>query len=140
MNWGKGIIAAFFLFIAFIVTLVVILMSQNVDLQSEDYYKKEINYQEEISQQQAANSLGEKIELLEQDDFIVVQLPYSLSISSVQVDFIRPNNEKHDLNFRINDSKSYLISKEKLTPGKYLIEIRYKVNGKDCLQKTELYI
>ncbi len=115
-------------------------MSQNVDLQSEDYYKKEINYQEEISQQQAANSLIEKIELLEQDDFIVVQLPDSLSISSVQVDFIRPNNDKHDLNFRINDTKSYLISKEKLTPGKYLIEIRYQVNGKDCLQKTELYI
>lgn len=140
MNWGKGIIVAFVLFIGFIVSLVVILMSQNVDLQSEDYYKKEINYQEEISQQKAANKLNVQIELLVQDEFIVVQLPDSLSISDVRIDFIRPNNEKSDRHFLIEDTKSYLISRKQLNPGKYLVEIRYKADGVDCLQKTELFV
>ena len=140
MNWGKGIIVAFVLFIGFIVTLVVILMSKNVDLQSEDYYKKEINYQEEITQQQAANDLEEKVKIQVQDDFVVIQLPDSVSISSVELLFMRPDNDKEDQRFLIEDTKSYLVPKAKLKAGKYLVEMRYRVNGISCLQKDELFI
>jgi hypothetical protein len=48
MNWGKGIIIGMGLFMAFIIFLVVNLMMQKVDLESEDYYKREINYESEI--------------------------------------------------------------------------------------------
>ena len=140
MNWGKGIIVAFVLFIGFIVTLVVILMSKNVDLQSEDYYKKEINYQEEITQQRAANDLKEKVKMQVQDDFVVIQLPDSISISAVELLFMRPDNDKDDQRFLIEDTKSYLVPKAKLKAGKYLVEMRYSVNGISCLQKEELFI
>ena len=45
MSLGKGIIIAMTGFIGFILYLVFTLMSKNTDLESVDYYKKEIEFQ-----------------------------------------------------------------------------------------------
>jgi hypothetical protein len=42
MNWGKGIIVTMAAFMSFILFMVFTLLSKNTDLESEDYYKKEI--------------------------------------------------------------------------------------------------
>jgi len=49
MNWGKGITIVMVAFIGFIITLVTILMSNKIDLVSEDYYQKEIKFEDEIA-------------------------------------------------------------------------------------------
>lgn len=140
MNWGKGIIIAMLLFIGFILFLVINLMVQRVDLQSEDYYQREINYEEEINQVRNANALPHKVKLLKQATFIVVQLPDSIALTSVVVSFIRPDDQQQDKQFRIQGTRSFLIHKSKLTTGKYMVEIRYDADGKHCLQKETIFI
>ncbi|MEY3438013.1 MAG: hypothetical protein RL265_598, partial [Bacteroidota bacterium] len=61
MNWGRGIILAMALFMGFILFLVVNIMLHTVDLESEDYYKKEINYEQEITAMKNFNAVNSRI-------------------------------------------------------------------------------
>ena len=140
MNWGKGIIIAMALFIGFITFLVVNIMSQKVDLVSEDYYKKEIDYEQEILAQNNSNALEERIILLSQEDFVVVQIPSKGLFTNVEIQFVRPDDEKSDQNFQVKGTKSYLIPKSKFTKGKYNVEVRYVIDKKQCLQKESITI
>lgn len=140
MNWGKGIAIVLATFMVFIIVLAVILMRQNVDLVSDDYYKKEINYEEEISAIRNANELESRIEIQQNDKHIVVKLPDNIDMSEVSILFQRPDNNQLDKKFVITDTKSYLIDKNELAKGTYLLEINYLVGGKNCMQKEKIYI
>ena len=138
MNWGKGIVIGMGVFMSFITVLVVILMSQNVDLESEDYYQREINYEQELSAMRNAEQQEKKIKVALSDEYVVVQVPDSVSFTNVSVYLRRPNNSKDDQFFKLNNSKNLLIPLSKLRKGNYGIEISYYVGDKPCLQKENL--
>jgi nitrogen fixation protein FixH len=140
MNWGKGIVIGMVIFMSFIIFLVVNLMMQRVDLESEDYYKREINYEQEIAAVKNSEALPEKIKLLQQEEFVVVQVPEKGKLSSIEVRFLRPDDQKLDKIFKVEGTKSYLIPKEELSKGKYNIEISFLSDSKVCLQKEDIYI
>ncbi len=140
MNWGKGIIIAMALFIGFITFLVISLVSHTIDLESEDYYTKEINYEQEITAMENGNKLKSKIEMISQKEFVVVQIPEKENLSKIQVIFIRPDNKKLDKSFLVSGTKSYLIPKTELSKGTYNVEIRFESNSTTCLQKETIII
>jgi hypothetical protein len=140
MNWGKGIVIAMALFIGFITFLVISLVSHTIDLESEDYYTREINYEQEITAMENGNKLSAKIEILSQAEFVVVKLPEKENLSKIQVIFIRPDNKKLDKSYLISGTKSYLIPKTDLTKGTYNVEVRFINNSTTCLQKETIII
>lgn len=139
MNWGKGIAIALALFMGFIIYLGVTLMSQDVDLETEDYYLREMAYDEEIKAIQNANN-GEKIKVKNEDEQIVVVIPSDEDYEDVLIEFNRPNNEKMDKEFKMEGTKTMVISYDMLQKGKYNLAITYLSDGKPCLQKEEIYI
>ena len=140
MNWGKGIAIVLTLFIGFILYLAINLMRTDFDLVSDDYYLKEINYQDEIQAFQNANSLPFLIKLSITETHVLFQLPESIKYKNVEVNFLRPNDRDLDQTIKIEGTKTYTIEKEKLTPGQYDIRISYTVDNKNCIQKEEIYI
>jgi hypothetical protein len=140
MNWGKGIVIVLGSFMIFILILAVTMMRQNVNLESDDYYKKEINYEQEITAMRNANKLDEKIKVQVTEDYVMIQVPQEGEYASIQVFLQRPDNNKLDKTFTFNDTRSFLIEKSKLTKGVYHVEISYTLEGKMYLQKESLYI
>ena len=140
MNWGKGLAIVLTLFIGFILYLAINLMRTDFDLVSDDYYLKEINYQDEIQAFQNANSLPFLIKLSITETHVLFQLPESIKYKNVEVNFLRPNDRDLDQTIKIEGTKTYTIEKEKLTPGQYDIRISYTVDNKNCIQKEEIYI
>lgn len=139
MNWGKGIAIALALFMGFIIYLGVTLMSQDVDLETEDYYLREMAYDEEIKAIKNANE-GEKIEVKNEDQQIVVVVPSDENYEDILIEFNRPNNEKMDKEFKMEGTKTMVIGYDMLQKGKYNLTITYLSDGKPCLQKEEIYI
>ena len=139
MNWGKGIFIVLGLFIGFITVLVTILISQKVDLVSDDYYMQEVEYQSEINKQQEG-LLHEKIKVSQLDKHIVVQLPLSIETKDVNVSFQRPNDNELDRNYTFSNSKSYLIPLEDFEKGEYSIRAQFAVGSEDVVQKLELTV
>lgn len=139
MNWGKGIVIGMAAFMTFIIVLVVGLMMNRVDLESEDYYKREINYQEEITAQENANKLESKIEIISNKEFVIVKVPEG-EFTKIEMHLSRPNDQKMDKLFKIEGTKSFLINKKELEKGLYTVELSYMVDNKPCLQKESVTI
>ena len=139
MNWGKGITIALVIFMGFIIFLTSYMMSRNVDLDNENYYIREIAYEEEITAMKNARKQG-KIELIDNETHLIVKLPETGNYEDVQLDLMRPNDDKGDRSFSLQDSRTLTIDKKELEKGSYRVEISYR-NGKDnCLQKEEIYL
>jgi len=139
MNWGKGIVIGMATFMGFIIFLVVGLMTNRVDLESEDYYKREINYQQEIVAQENANKLDAKIEIISNQEFVIVKVPEG-EFKKIEMHLARPNDQKMDKLFKIEGTKSFLINKKDLQKGLYTVELSYMVDNKPCLQKESVTI
>ena len=140
MNWGKGIIITMAAFMSFILFMVFTLMSKSTDLESEDYYKKEIEYEQEMNALKNASQLKvhAKIDLTE--EYVVVVLPTKEQVSNVQIALFRPDNKKKDKLLNENNSKTIMIAKNTLLKGRYNVAIKYEINGKKILQKEEIMI
>jgi hypothetical protein len=140
MNWGKGIIITMAAFMSFILFMVFTLMSKSTDLESEDYYKKEIEYEQEMNALKNASQLKENAKINLTEEFIVVVLPTKEDVSNVQIALFRPDNKKKDKVLNEHNSKTIMIAKNTLLKGHYNIAIRYEVNSKKILQKEEIMI
>ncbi|MBP6459904.1 MAG: FixH family protein [Crocinitomicaceae bacterium] len=140
MNWGKGIIIFMASFMAFILWMVFTLMSKNTDLESEDYYKKEIEYNKEMKALSNANNAKEKVIIKDNKDYFVLQFPADQEIDSINVHLFRPNNEKEDKTFVELGTKTMMIQKSKLQKGIYMMNIQYKIGSETYLQKEEVKI
>ncbi len=140
MNWGKGLAIAMGGFMIFILYMVITLMSKSTDLESEDYYQQEIDFEQEISAISNMNELDEKVNVTQNEDYVLVQFPEIEQLDSIQVMMFRPNNEKEDQLFELKNSKSLLIPKSKLTMGIYEMDIQFKIKDKVYLKKETIRI
>lgn len=141
MNWGKGLTIAIIAFMSFILYMVITLMTKgNADLVSEDYYKKEIEYEKEITALKNSENSTEKVTINNKGEFIVFQFPTTKEIDNIEIHLLRPNNDKADLTFSEKDTKNVMIEKKKLEKGVYKASIRYDSEGQPFLQKVELNI
>jgi hypothetical protein len=139
MNWGKGIVIGMSLFMAFILYMVINLMVTNIDLQSEDYYKKEIEYETEIAQLNNANQLAEKVTLVRKDDYLFIQLPDSLDIRKSTIEFVRPNDMQDDQSLVGGSEKELIYPLSKLQDGMYDVHVQFEDGNKIYLHKTRFY-
>ncbi len=140
MNWGKGIFIFMTCFIVFIMILVIKLISTNVDLESDDYYTREINYSEEMNAVDNANKLEEKINISITETHLVIQVPHEKKMKNIEFKLIRIDNDKLDRTFAITDTKTFLIDKKELVKGIYRIELYYTMEGVKYMQKEQIYL
>jgi hypothetical protein len=114
-------------------------MVTNVDLQSEDYYKKEIEYETEIAQLNNANQLAEKVTLVRKDDYLFIQLPDSLDIRKSTIEFVRPNDMQDDQSLVGGSEKELIYPLSKLQDGMYDVHVQFEDGNKIYLHKTRFY-
>ena len=140
MNWGKGLMIAMFLFIGFITTMVVIMISHNVELDNPEYYKRDLAYNGEMEAISRGNQLSTRIKLIQVDSSFLVRVPTDEFITDVRVFFHRPNDESQDFIIEMGEKRLEKIPMGKLNPGIYKIEVHFFAKGKSCLQKERIYV
>lgn len=130
MNWGKGIIIAMILFMGFILTLVVTLMRQDVDLEIDDYYNKELAFNEQYEAQQNYLNAAGAITFNIKTDSLFVSFPKELQNGVAKIQFQRPNNKLQDASFDVQASDKVFIPTKSLPKGIFNCTITGKRNGK----------
>ncbi len=139
MSWGRGIALALICFIGFILTLVVIIMRQNVDLVTDDYYLDELAFEDEMEARVNGNQT-ERYQSSMKDDFLIFEFPQALKTDSILIKLIRPNDERMDQVYRIKTNQPFLIPQEVLVKGNYQVECSYFSDGKRLSQYGELKV
>jgi nitrogen fixation protein FixH len=144
INWGTGIVIAIGLFMTFILVLVYkMTMNQdyNHDLVVEEYYKKELAFQDEIDAEKNALSLSERIKGKKVDNGWLLTFPKEIESSQIEgtVFLYRPSNKQLDFDFSIELSGlNLLIPDERLLDGRWNINVEWEYDGKPYLYKESI--
>ena len=144
LNWGVGIVITIACFIGFIMFFVIKMSTDKKydhDLVTEEYYKQELAYQDQIDAQQNSARLAKNIQVEVTAEGIQIKFPSEKKDIKGEVSLYRPSNKKLDLEIPISlENQQMLIPAEKLVEGKYKLSINWKSNGTDYLFKKDLQI
>jgi hypothetical protein len=145
INWGTGIVIAFALFMAFILSFVYKVQSNQKydnELVTKEYYKKEATVQIDIEKKQHANALKNLVVIKKVDQGIIIEFPSDFDYSKIKgkVSLYRPSSQKLDFEINISLSSPYLlIPKSNLTGGLWDISVDWNYNETDYLNKETIY-
>lgn len=144
INWGTGIVLAFIGFISFILYFVFRMSTDdraNHDLVTEEYYKKELTYQQELDASNSATEMNANLTLEKTDEGLVIYFPERFDPTKISgtVSLYRPSNKHLDTNFPISLSKTHLlIPDNRLVDGRWDITVKWEYEGKSFMHKEKL--
>jgi hypothetical protein len=139
MDWGKGILLTIIAFVGFILTLVVISVRQDdIHLVTENYYEKEINYQDQIDRETSAAGLDREVLLFDsQSKSMVLDLPVG---AKGNLQLFRPSDARLDqeLSLDIQEEGKTTVSLDKLKSGYWKVQLTWTENGTDFYQEKKI--
>jgi len=144
-NWGTGIVVAMVAFMVFILSFVyktIAVDKYQHQLVSEDYYKDELHYQQEIDKLNNAVKLTKNIALSNTENGVTIQFPSDMDFTKISgtILFQRLSNEKLDFSQDIKlEGNSQIIPKEKLVAGKWIVRVEWNYNDQEYLFKESWF-
>lgn len=136
MNWGWKIVVVYSAFVVMTLGMVFYFMGHKVDLVADDYYKQEIEYQDQIDKITNAKTLKEPIEFEYSSAERKVKLnfpPEHLNQGlEGSIHFYRPSDSSMDKQFKINPSNEgeQVIAIGSLSKGLWKIKISWTAASK----------
>ena len=113
----------------------------NTTLVTEDYYKAELEYQNEINKESNAKDLATNISWKRTDKGLEISFPEALDRNKItgKVFLYRPSNEHVDFETEISLSNhNLLIPDNRLLDGRWNITVDWQYKGKSYLYKKEI--
>lgn len=144
INWGTGIVLAFIAFISFIMYFVInmtVNKKYEHDLVTENYYGKELQFQDDINKLELSKTLKENIVWKRTPEGITIVFPASISSEDIvgTVSFYRPSNKQLDFETTISLKDHHmLIPDESLVGGRWNLSIDWQVKDTSYLYKTDI--
>ena len=144
INWGTGIVLAMLAFISFILFLVITMTTNKEldhDLVVEEYYKKELDFQDQLDREHNAQQLAEDIRIEQTAEGIVVRFPDALEPGKIKGKLLlyRPSNKQLDLQLPVSlSTHTLLIPDERLVGGRWNIEIDWSYQQESYFFQQEL--
>lgn len=133
ISWGTKIAVLYISFVAMIGFMVTLCMRQNVELVSDDYYERELVFQDKINEMNNANALPEKISHTMLPEGIQIQFPALFKNKKVsgEILFFRPSDKSkdHSTPIQLNGEAQQLIPKQLLSKGMYKMKITWAAEG-----------
>lgn len=132
LNWGTGIAITMGLFMAGILTLVVMSVSQDFHLVQEDYYAAEINYQQRIDATARAKKAPVKLRFNAKEGNIEVYYPKLAEAKDFkgELHFFKPDDAKKDFKIAISPDGGLQqrIAAAKIPSGFWRVKVRWEAN------------
>ncbi|HRP52767.1 MAG TPA: FixH family protein [Fluviicola sp.] len=124
MNWGKGLAIGMILFMTFILTMVFIMMRQDIDLVREDYYQHELEFNQQYDEQKTYIDAPEKLKISVNSDTLFIQMPEGFDKDTFSLHLQRPNNELLDFKITLHAAQQVKLPVKSLSKGNYTCFIR----------------
>lgn len=143
-TWGHGIAMVLVIFLIGMITLLIISSLQELNLVTEDYYPKGINYQQQIDKEVRNSHLEIGIKITQDNNNVYLKFPQldSMSKPSGEILMFYPRSYRFDKQYdiKLNDSLGQIISKDSIMTGKCIIKIDWSVAGVYYYQEETLML
>lgn len=141
INWGFKIAFFYSAFVVFIIGMIFLAFGENFDLVTEDYYQKELEFQDKIDKSSNAKLLETKLQVSIVGKAVQLTFPRNARPVEGEIMFFRPDNEKDDFIIQLKkDSNIQQVDLERFRKGKYLVKIDWKSNDKSYYQENTIII
>lgn len=132
-DWGKGILYTIVIFLVVVIGTVLFTFTVDVNLVSDDYYEKEIKYQDQIDKIERTKNLPRNINVNTNESKIVLNYPKLFPPESIsgEIHLYRPADKNSDIAFNVlpDSTHSQLLTTEFLQKGMWKIKINWQVEG-----------
>ena len=145
MNWGYKILFLYTGFVLFVLVLVILAYRQDVALVTDDYYQKELKYQEEIDRLRNARSLKEPLSIeykpTEKRVYFIFPAAQTGKITG-EIQFMRPSDPRKDVNFevRLREDLVQVISTGGMQKGYWKLKIYWEQSGVKYLEEKDIIL
>lgn len=144
--WAVGISAFIVFFLVATITLVVIVSQQDYDLVTQNYYEKDLGYQNEIETRRRTNALGEKprLELDRAAKVCNVIFPVRPDYTALEgeVTLYRISDAARDLRhpLALDTQGRQFISVSDLQSGQWIFKLRWREGGEEFYIEERMYL
>lgn len=132
-NWGTGIFIVIALFLMAVVAFFIYMSNLDINLVEDNYYEKELVYQQKIDKLKNTGTLPSKISVTTTEDAVILRFPETLGDSSTQghIIFYRPSDPSKDFTVELkpDDSLMQVIPATGMIPGKWTVKIDWTTLG-----------
>jgi FixH len=139
MNWGIRIVLLYAAFVTGILYLVYRSSRESIDLVEQDYYAKELRYQDRIDAIQLAqvDSMRVVFNYDKRSGLLTIDLSDSLDLNG-NLHFYKPDNANHDFKLSLNGHiGEFRILTDTLARGLWRIKADYAVNDRSYYREFE---
>ena len=142
MNWGKWIAVSFVLFAIFIGVLVTVCVRQDINLVATDYYKQELDYQNQIDRNKNAQALLVKPQIKITNNVLQVSFKDFNHVKNGELKLFRPSNPASDVTFELKPTADTLqaFDLQNRQRGMYKAQLRWSMNNKEYYLEEIVYL
>lgn len=139
MSWGIRITLLYLGFVGLIMTLVITCFGHKSELESKNYYMKELKFQEQINAAANTEQLAQPIIYTVMTRSVKIQLPKEVLSDNMigSVFFMRPSDSSKDKTIALKTDKDGLQTIEPgFEKGVYRMQISLKSGDKDYFKEA----
>jgi nitrogen fixation protein FixH len=142
--WGVGIVISFIVFAVCIIAVVYIAINSRVDLVADNYYEKELKYQDHIDVVRSTEALNGKVELTFARSEMSIAFPNITRPENYTgtIFFFRPSDKTRDFteDIKIDSLHTQHVSTEKMEKGMWRVQISWNAEGKKYYSEQPVII
>jgi hypothetical protein len=141
MNWGRGLTLFIVGFILAMLGMVYIAFKQSNEMIEDNYYDREVKYQEIIDAKSNLNPLLGEFVLADSNDYILLRLPAiaSTAIQNGELRMIKMDAAASDNTLKFTQTETR-IDKSKFQKGLYHIKLGWDSEGKSYFYVNDFMI
>ncbi|HLP14861.1 MAG TPA: FixH family protein [Bacteroidota bacterium] len=144
MSWGTGIAIVIGIFFVAMAVLVTIAMTHMTDLVADNYYERELAYQDRINSTQRAVNVPDAVRIVTRGDTLNLTLSEQAVASGISgtIHFYRPSNKQMDFDVRmlLDAAHSQRIRTSAMAKGLWKVQVGWKTPAGEFYSEQPLVI
>lgn len=144
MSWGYKIILILVVFTVGIMSMVVVAMRQTNEVMDNNYYERELRYQQVINGKKNLESLADTVRIAEVDGSVQVFFPEASinKLDSGSIEFLRMSNSTADQRVSMDATQGsrYQLPRNAFAKGYYKVRIAWLNNGTNYYHEQDFQI
>ena len=141
-NWGTGAFMLFGGFAIFMTCLAIFASMQSNELVTDDYYEKELEFEEVQKKQERTSQLSEQLLWKIEEGEFIVDFPNEITTEiSGTITFFKPSSQKDDKSIEFKTTLgNYKIDLAAYSSGMYKVKIDWESSGVEYYNEGEIVI
>lgn len=144
LTFLQGIILTIIIAVVGLVILILISRTNDFGLVEENYYEKDLRYQEQIERMARTDTLTENLVFKQTNGFIEIKFPAiftSLEVNG-EIQFYRPSDPRLDkiIQLKLDDNNNQIFDVTNMEHGAWIVKLKWSANDLEYYTEKRIFL